>query len=388
MRFLGPLLEWAWGRCCRLSAKQINVLQLIGALGFGGDTTAVLNAVGAYRDDEVHVDFITHNRAVPSFVEKMRSEGHRVAVLDGDVRKLKLGYAKAFRVAVEEMGVQYDVLHTHTSLQSGIALGAAKRMGIPVRICHSHAGTIQRKASGLQRALFEAPLRRECLRNATTLVACSKAAGDFLFGSQPYELIYNGIDAAAIGAAAEGGSAKVRAELGCRDDSVLIGQIARFSPMKNQAFTIELAKALNNDTRYVFVLVGDGTNLEPLKREAHEQGLKNVRFSGRRDDVPAIMGALDAMLLPSMPGEGFPMTILEAVAAGTPCVISDNVTDEVCMLGDSFVRRLPLDLQLWTRELSMCGRKHTGGVDAGREALVRNGLDLDSFRSQWASLYR
>ena len=371
-----------------LSARRINVLELIGCLGYGGDTTAVLNGVNGFDDGELHVDFVTHKNALPEYVQSLRANGHKVAVLDGNVRQLKLGYADAFRRAVENMGVKYDVLHTHTSLQSGIALGVAKRMGISKRICHSHVGAIQSKTTALQRALFEGAMRRACLHNATELVACSKAAGEFLFRDNPYRLIYNGVDAAAIGAAAEGGSAKVRAELGCRDDSVLIGQIARFSPMKNQAFTIELAKALVNDSRYVFVLVGDGTNLEPLKREAYEQGLKNVRFIGRRDDVPAIMGALDAMLLPSMPGEGFPMTILEAVAAGTPCVISDNVTDEVCMLGDSFVRRLPLDLQLWTREVSTCGRKHAGGVDAGREALVRNGLDIDSFRSQWASLYR
>lgn len=371
-----------------MSAKRINVLQLIGALGCGGDTSAVLNAVGAYADDEIHVDFITHERAVPSFVEKMRNEGHRVAVLDGDVRKLKLGYSKAFVNAVEETGVQYDVLHTHTSLQSGIALGAAKRMGIPVRVCHSHVGTIQRKASGLQRALFESPLRRACLRNATTLVGCSKAAGDFLFGAHPYELIYNGIDVDSIGAAARSGAEKVRNEMGCGNDTLLIGHVARFSPMKNQAFTLELAKAFKSDSRYVFVLVGDGTNFGVLKREAQEQGLKNVLFTGRRDDVPAIMGALDCLLLPSMPGEGFPMTILEAVAAGTPCVISDNVTDEVCMLGDSFVKRLPLDLELWTRGLSACERRSDNTVDMGRDTLVRNGLDLDSFRSRWARLYR
>lgn len=374
-----------------MSDKKINVLELIGDLGYGGDTATVLNAIGGLDDNDIHVDFITHKmggRCIATFVERLRDEGHRVAILDGDVRKLKLGYPKAFRAAVEKMGVQYDVLHTHTSLQSGIALGVAKRMGIPVRICHSHAGTIQRKASGLQRALFEAPLRMECLRNATTLVACSKAAGDFLFGSHSYELIYNGVDTDAIGVAAEGGSGKVRAELSCGDNTVLIGQVARFSSMKNQSFTLELAKAFKNNSHYAFVLVGDGTNLGVLKREAQEQGLKNIFFTGRRDDVPAIMGALDCLLLPSMLGEGFPMTILEAVAAGTPCVISDNVTDEVCMLGGSFAKRLPLVPELWVRELSMRGRKHTGAVDVGREALARNGLDLDSFRSQWASLYR
>ena len=371
-----------------MDARQINVLQLIGRLGRGGDTTAVLNAIEAYDDEEIHVDFITHNGAVPSFVEKVRSEGHRVCVLDGDVRMLKLGYSKAFQRAVEDMGVQYDVLHAHTALQSSIALGVAKRMGIPNRICHSHVGAIQRKASGFQRVLFESSLRRECLRNATAHVACSQAAGDFLFGSKPYKLIYNGVDQNSIGVSAEIGASKVREELGCDDDVLLIGQVARFSPMKNQSFVLGIAEALKNDSHYMFVLVGDGETLESSKQETRERGLKNVHFVGRRNDVPAIMGALACLILPSMPGEGFPMTVLEAVAAGTPCVISNNVSDEICMLGASFVRRLPLDKGAWLRELAACGRKAAGAGEKGRDALMCNGLDLDSFRSQWASLYR
>ena len=370
-----------------MSARRINVLQLIGHLGRGGDTTAVLNAISGY-DDSVNVDFITHDKAVPSCVERLQAEGHKIAFLEGDVRKLKLCYASAFRRAVEGLGVKYDVLHTHTSLQSGIALGVAKRMGIPKRICHSHVGAIQRRPTGFQRALLEEPLRKECIRNATDLAACSKVAGDFLFGARPYKLIYNGVDEASISLEAAKSAGVVRAELGCGEDTILVGQVARFSPMKNQAFTLALAKAFADDSRYKFVLVGDGVDFEPLKQMTHEAGLSNVRFTGRRGDVPAVMGALDCLLLPSLPGEGLPMIVLEAVAAGTPCMISNNVTDELCMLGQSFVKRLPLDVNLWRRGIAAFGRKRDNAAEEGCGALIRNGLNLDSFRSQWANLYR
>lgn len=374
-----------------MGSKPTNVLELIGCLGWGGDTTAVLNAIDGFDNSEIHVDFITHARAVKTnaaFVERLRDEGHKVAVLDGDVRMLKLGYAGAFRRAVEGLGVRYDVLHAHTSLQSGIPLGVAKKMGIPRRICHSHTGMIQRKTSTLQRALFEKPLRGMCVRNATDLVACSKVAGDFLYGSRPYKTLYNGIDTDRISSVPLNAVNALRVELGCAEDTVLIGHIASFRDMKNQTFTLRLAEAFKGDPGYCFVLVGAGNNFEAISREVVERGLTNVRILGRRDDVAVIMNALDCMILPSLLGEGFPMTVLEAVAAGTPCVISDNITAELLMLGDSFVKQLPLHEDSWCSDLRTFTRKGSNAPAAGCASLAENGLDLNSFRSHWASLYR
>ena len=371
-----------------MDSRCINVLQLIGYLGRGGDTTAVLNAMKGMDDSAIHIDFITHRGADKRLVEKLRHDGHRVALVEGDFRKLKLGYASAFQTAVKELGVNYDVFHAHTSLQSGVALGAAKRLGIPKRICHSHVGTIQRKANALQRFLLEEPLRHACISNSTTRVACSAAAGDYLFGRNNYELLYNGIDIEKMHRVKPEEVTSLRAEFGCDSQTLLVGQVANFSSMKNQSFVLRLANEFRSNPRYVFLFAGDGNDFDRIVHEAREMGLDNVRFAGQRDDIPQIMNAIDCLLLPSLPGEGFPMVVLEAVAAGTLCLVSDNVTDELKMLGDAFVRHMPLDCRQWARALGACENKSRSAVRLGSDALTSNGLDIETFAAHWERLYR
>jgi len=82
------------------------------------------------------------------------------------------------------------------------------------------------------------------------------------------------------------------------------------------------------------ILVGDGPLRASVERKAEALGLtKVVRFLGLRSDVPELMlNVMDAFVLPSL-HEGFPVVLLEAQAAGLPCVVSDIITPEVDLVG-------------------------------------------------------
>lgn len=68
---------------------------------------------------------------------------------------------------------------------------------------------------------------------------------------------------------------------------------------------------------------------------------------GRRTDIPILMKTFDCVILPSLPGEGFPVTMIEAQAAGCHCIISENVTREV-EVGLKLVESLPLsEVSAW-----------------------------------------
>jgi glycosyltransferase involved in cell wall biosynthesis len=70
----------------------------------------------------------------------------------------------------------------------------------------------------------------------------------------------------------------------------------------------------------VLLIAGDGSQ-RPALEEA-TRSLRNVRFLGVRDDVPDLMAAADALVLPSR-WEGLPMVLLEAASAGLPAVATD-----------------------------------------------------------------
>ena len=78
-----------------------------------------------------------------------------------------------------------------------------------------------------------------------------------------------------------------------------------------------------------------------MAETARRLGLESaVRFLGPRQDVPALLSAMDCFIFPSH-HEGLPVTLVEAQAAGLPVAASSAITDEVCIT--PLVRRLGLD---------------------------------------------
>src|SRR5690606_35877867 len=66
-----------------------------------------------------------------------------------------------------------------------------------------------------------------------------------------------------------------------------------------------------------------------IEVEVRARGLeRHVHLLGVREDIAALMGAADVMLMPSL-HEGFPVVLVESQAAGLPAVVSDTISSEV-----------------------------------------------------------
>jgi glycosyltransferase involved in cell wall biosynthesis len=124
----------------------------------------------------------------------------------------------------------------------------------------------------------------------------------------------------------------------------VIGHVGRFAPQKKQAFLVEVAaEAAKLNDRVHLLLVGDGPLRPEAEKRAAELGITNrVTFAGGRDDVPAIMiAAIDVFVLPSL-FEGLPLVLLEAQAAGRPCLVSHRVSHEADVV-HSLISRMELE---------------------------------------------
>ena len=362
-----------------------NILHVIGYLGRGGDTAVVLQVLSRMDRKQYHFDFVTHEgRTRQETVAFLREQGCRVYILPGDVRALgPVRYLRDFRQLLKNAPVSYDAVHVHTGMQSGVALLAAKRAGIPVRICHSHVTAIQRKAPAVQK-LLGVPVFRFLIRTcATESVGCSRAAGEFLFGKQPFAVVHNGVDTEAFQNATKEQTDDIRKSLRAGDGDIVIGMAARMNPMKNHAFALSLAEALRDMPNLRFVFLGDGELLPQLKEQA--KGDLRIFFPGQRSDVAVWMKAFDCLLLPSNPGEGFPVAVLESQAAGCPCLISDNVTEEADA-GLGLVRRLPLELPGWSDAIRKFPGKPTGEDWAYQ--MEQRGFGVRQMAKIWLALYQ
>jgi glycosyltransferase involved in cell wall biosynthesis len=107
------------------------------------------------------------------------------------------------------------------------------------------------------------------------------------------------------------------AEWGLPAARPLILSVGRLTPQKNHALAV---RALAQLPETSLVIVGEGPLADDLRRQASEQGVAD-RFvlAGVRADTRALIGACDAVVLPSV-WEGLPLVALEALAAGKPLV--------------------------------------------------------------------
>ena len=117
-----------------------------------------------------------------------------------------------------------------------------------------------------------------------------------------------------------------------------IGMIGRFDPQKDHANLLDTLSILRNrDIAIYCLLIGRGldqSNPEIVDAIVARGLADSVQLLGQRSDIPEIMNSLDLHVLSSAYGEGFPNVVAEAMACGTPCVVTD-VGDAGEIVGDT-----------------------------------------------------
>jgi len=131
---------------------------------------------------------------------------------------------------------------------------------------------------------------------------------------------------------------KVRDELCMKQDHILLGMVARWDFLKDHANLIAAISLLKAEALPYWrcALIGsdmDGNNTELSELLDKYRVRDRVILIGPRNDIPAIMNALDLHVLSSV-GEGFPNVVAEAMACCTPVVVTD-VGDAAYIVGET-----------------------------------------------------
>jgi len=143
-------------------------------------------------------------------------------------------------------------------------------------------------------------------------------------GDDRISVVPPGIDMGRFPERTEAERAALLAPLGLADASPLLITVARLVTGKGHIMLMPLLReVLAAHPRARLLLVGDGPLRGELAALAEREGVAHaVVFAGRRDDVPALLDAADLLVFPSL-SEGFPLSILEAMAAGLPIAAFD-----------------------------------------------------------------
>jgi glycosyltransferase involved in cell wall biosynthesis len=186
----------------------------------------------------------------------------------------------------------------------------------------------------------------------------------------------------------------VRDELALSRDSLLIGLIARYHPMKDHAgFLNAAALGCQREPLIHLLLAGEGVDPDnsELSRLVYEKGLKGrIHLLGRRRDIPRLTAALDIATSSSISGEGFSNALGEAMACGVPCVATD-VGDTADIVGDTGVVVPPGSPRALARgltdmvDLGVAGRKALGQRARQR---VEEKFSIPTMVEAYKSLYQ
>lgn len=328
-----------------MSGRPRRVLHVVRAMNRAGGETWLMHVLRSLDPRLLQMDFLVHTDIPSAYDHEIIGRGSHL--IPCTVSHRSPAYGLAVRSLLRQFG-PYDVVHSHVHYFSGFLLGLAQRLEVPVRIAHSHLDTSQEDImAGWLRRRYLQCARAGIGRYATHWLAASQEAGRALFG-QTWEVdprsqvLHCGIDLQPFQHVEARN--EVRASLQIGADEVVVGHVGRFDPQKNHPFIVEIAaEAYRREPRLRLLLVGDGPDRPLIEERLRALGIASrATFLGSRADVPRLLMAMDGFLFPSL-YEGLGLALVEAQAAGLPCLISDCVPAEAD-LSPELVHRLPLSV--------------------------------------------
>lgn len=321
-------------------SEVLRVLQVVGSMNRGGAETMLMNFYRNIDRTKVQFDFVENSLDESDFDKEIESLGGKIYRCPHLNKNNIVLYSKWWVKFFKEHK-EYTIVHGHIGSSASIYLGIAKLFGHRT-IAHSHNVNRRVTKEGKMYAKIAYPTRYI----ADYLFSCSEKAGISRFGrkfnlAKPNcKVINNSVDTDKFAFSSEICN-QMKKELDL-EGKFVVGHVGRIQYQKNVLFLLDIFKNISErDSSAVLVSCGKGNMQEKFEKRIEELGLENkVKLLGLRSDVEKVCQSFDCFLFPSL-FEGLPVTLVEMQAAGIPCVISDVITDEVCIT-DS-VKKISLD---------------------------------------------
>lgn len=246
----------------------------------------------------------------------------------------KLNAKKALEELLEKEDI--DIIHGHYLFPAGAA-------AVEVGNKHGIKTYVTAHGSDMFEVYKKQPLMRptikKVLRSADVVFAVSNALRHEIIAtgvngiSDKTKLSWNSVD---IDKFSNKSNDSFKKEYNLSDKPIVLF-VGNLIKRKNVDSLLEAKKIANSD--YYLVVVGDGPLFKKLKKKVEDENIRDVIFTGSRDDVENIIPSCDLLVLPSF-SESFGLVLIEALACGKPVIgsdvggITEIITDDVGLLVD------------------------------------------------------
>jgi glycosyltransferase involved in cell wall biosynthesis len=290
-------------------------LWLTKGLGRGGVERLLLDMLALVDTDRFEIDVAYVLPWKNDYQPALEELGARVTCLGR-------GSSRSPRWAYELARLQrqrgYDLIHSHAPVP-GVAARLLTRWGAAPALVHTEHNVWDR---------YRWPTRAANAvtinRNQVVVAVSDKVAASIQppFGRHRprIETIHHGTVLDSIRSFSPEDRAARRAVLGLPERAFVLGKVATMTAKKDHPTLLRALAGEGPIAQVHLMLVGTGPVEQDVRRLAGELGISDrVTFLGSRDDVFELLPLLDAFVLSSR-HEGFPISLVEAMATGLPCV--------------------------------------------------------------------
>jgi len=301
----------------RRPPKKIRVLHILQSLDTGGLENGVVNLANKIDSRRFDLDILCL-RYVGRLRDRLRSD---IKVEFDSATASSVTKAAQVVASIVKNGA-YDIVHTHgwATLLPGFIGG---KVLASAKVINGEHGTFF--VDSLRRRVIQKLLFRAVTMNCTVSESLKHEMQSlFSVPETRIQVIINGVDTNRFTQNRRDRS-NVRSEFGLDHHLLLFGAVGRTVAVKDYNTLLHAFSIIVKDNHSIrLMIVGDGPEDSSLKKLAKSLSIADyVIFTGNRDDVPALLSAMDVFCLSSI-REGLSNTLLEAHAAGLPSVATET----------------------------------------------------------------
>ncbi len=297
---------------------MLRIAHILGKTHGSDYELTLMNYYRAIDRSEVQFDFFLCKGSEYLPAEEIKQLGGKIFVLPPAVEKAR--YEKVLRQLLSENS--YETVHCHHQPLAALSLRSAKEVGVKNRILHCHSSST--KAGSAK-------------KYATHLLADYESNARKCFGAMPVctltepappvtvaRVLPMAVDPSQYSVSSR---SEMRKRLGIPNSSLVFGCVGKLCSENNQSFLIDVFKEiLDENKNSVLLIAGKGKDSEYLKARIAASGIADriKLLQGTNDELYA---AFDCFLLPNKK-DCFPLSTIEAQAAGLYCIFSDKIHKE------------------------------------------------------------
>lgn len=361
---------------------MINSIYLVSFLEPSGPINQAYNIVTGFDKSVINPVIVTlFPEKEQSWLDRFRGDGLEIIQLNCKSLSFFSARKKLMNV-VKERNV--SVVHA-AGVRAIITASLLPKSVKTVMTARSHMADLEEKESTLINKVAQL-IFKTALKKINVLASCSKSLAADLQKEcgLSFVPVQNGVDTDKFVPLSRDEKKQLRAKLGLPSDKMIFISCAVLYPRKNMELLINSFSRLKRSD-YLFLIVGEGEERDKLHDLAKNN--PNIVFTGKKSNVPEYYQASDVFASSSL-AEGLPNTVLEAMACGLPCVLSDIGSHEEILEYDREAGViLDLNNKDWSKDIEKVFSWNLEEKSKIARQLIVNNLSKYIMAAKYANLY-